>query len=297
VQLPVRRRLLGRPDPPDILARLRILAAKGIAFHTQIVVCPGINDGLVLRQTLRRLLRLGKRLLSIAVVPVGLTRFQRHNLTPVDKAAAQEICQEVGRISDADDRRIGTRRVFASDELFIKAGLPIPPTRYYEDFAQIENGVGLVRRMLDEWEPARRRFTTLSQASGTVRSTRRRDLLVITSHSALSFLSRICAEIETILPSIRIRVVAADNQVFGTSVTVAGLLTARDIIRTVHRYAGRIREVIVPGVIFNYNRVTLDGYSPERLQRACRVRIHVVENLSDLIALLLPAGAHRRRKQ
>jgi putative radical SAM enzyme (TIGR03279 family) len=297
LQLPVRRRLLGILNPPDILARLRILAVKGIAFHTQIVVCPGINDGKVLRQTLCGLLRLGKRLLSIAVVPVGLTRFHRHSLTPVDKAAAQEICREVGRIGDADYRRIGMRRVFTADELFIKAGLPIPPTRYYEDFAQIENGVGLVRRMLDEWEPARRRFTTLSQASGTVRSSRRRDRLVITSHSALSFLSRICAEITTLLPSTRISVVAVDNQVFGGSVTVAGLLTARDIIRTVHRYAGRIREVIVPGVIFNYNHVTLDGYSPERLQRGCRVRIHVVENLSDLITLLLPARTHHRGKE
>ena len=144
----VRRRMLGNPIAFDIMKQLRFLERRAVRFHTQVVVCPGINDGRVLRKTIQDLLTLKAGLLSIAVVPVGLTRHRKTPLVPVNRADALYICREVSRISDRHAAVEGRRRVFCADEFFIKAKLPIPPKKYYEDYPQIENGVGLVRRIL-----------------------------------------------------------------------------------------------------------------------------------------------------
>ena len=141
------------------MEQLSYLAQNNIQLHTQIVVCPGYNDGAILTKTVRELFSLGPGLLSIAVVPVGLTRFRTFALAPVDGALARKICRDMGAVSDRDKSREGKRRLFLADELFLRAGnRHIPPAVYYEDYPQIENGVGLVRQILDKWKNAVRSF-------------------------------------------------------------------------------------------------------------------------------------------
>jgi putative radical SAM enzyme (TIGR03279 family) len=286
----LRRKMLGHRRAPAILEQLNVLQRAGISFHTQIVVCPGLNDGPVLIDTVRSLLALGKGLLSIAVVPVGLTRFHRGGLIQVDQHGAAEICMRFGQMSDADTRRTGFRRLFLSDEFLIKASLPIPHRAYYEDFAQIENGVGLVRTLLDEWETVRKelREERVGPSRGVIRKRTSRRFLILTSRSAVEFLRQVAGGLTAICPEMEFDVVAVENRVFGESVTVAGLMTAADIVRTLRAYGARAEAVFVPGVIFNHNHVTLDGYSLSRLQRASGIPVHVADNLTQLAHALFP---------
>jgi len=124
--------MLGNRRARPIMEQLTLLAKEGVALHTQIVVCPGYNDGAVLARTIRDLLSLGPNLLSVAVVPVGLTRFRRVPLIPVDCSIAASVCSVVSALSARDLNRSGIRRVFLADEFFLKAGLPVPEALYYE---------------------------------------------------------------------------------------------------------------------------------------------------------------------
>ncbi|HEY6010040.1 MAG TPA: DUF512 domain-containing protein, partial [Nitrospirota bacterium] len=157
--------MLRNKKAPDIMASLRRLASGGIRMHTQIVLCPGINDGAHLEKTINDLAGLVPAVSSIAVVPVGFTAF-RKGLFPLrtfTRREARAVIDEVTRMGTRFRKRFGTRLVFASDELYIKAGLPVPPLSFYEDLPQIENGVGMVADFLREVKRTRlpRRVTPI----------------------------------------------------------------------------------------------------------------------------------------
>jgi putative radical SAM enzyme (TIGR03279 family) len=282
----VRRRMLGSRHIPDVMEQLRFLEKNGVFFHTQIVVCPGFNNGEVLARTMADLLSLKKGLLSIAVVPVGLTRYTRPQLRPVDRGEARRICSRVAMLGEKDRLRNRRRRVFPADELFILAGLPFPGRRYYEAFPQIENGVGLVRQFLDEWKSARPGIAAAVLASRKRRLHRGRTSLMVTSESAFPFVSRIAADLSKMAPGSEVRVCAARNEFFGGKVTVAGLLTAQDIVRAVKKTKVRWHTVAVPGVVFNFRGHTLDGYSPGRLGKRLGSSVMVVESLKQCAELV-----------
>jgi len=275
----VRRRLLGIRRAPPVMEQLSFLAKNNIRFHTQIVVCPGYNDGEVLAATVKALFSLRKNLLSIAVVPVGLTRFRNIPLRPVDASAAQEICRTISVLSDCDRSRHGVRRLFLADELFLRAGAAIPPAAYYEDYPQIENGVGLTRQLLDNWNTAKRRV----RKTGT----RGKKYLLLTSSSAFPFLNAVTHEAEGLCPGTRIFAEAVPNGFFGSSVTVAGLLTARDVIGAARRAARRQRfdRVLLPAVMFNDTGYTLDGYSAGRLAKEAGVPVSVIDSVEKLLSI------------
>ncbi len=219
----VRTRMLRNPRAAAILDQLRFLERNGIAFHAQIVVCPGINDGAVLRRTLSALRRFRSGLLSLAVVPVGLTRHRSNGLRPVSRGEAARVVALVEKYSDEDRRGTRVRRIFASDEFYLTAGLSVPPRSYYGDYPQIENGVGLVRRLLDRWRSLKPSLGTACR-SGRGRAKPWR-ALVATSKDASPFLERIVLDINAALPSACIEVAAVENRFFGDTVTVAVLLT------------------------------------------------------------------------
>jgi putative radical SAM enzyme (TIGR03279 family) len=258
----LRKKMLGCGRAFDIMEQLTFLENNYIRFHTQIVVCPGINDGAVLKKTIADLLSLGEGLLSIAVVPVGLTSHRKVPLAPVTSEIARDLCRDVGELSEKDAVSAGFRRIFLADELFIKAGLSIPPARYYEEYPQIENGVGLVRQLLDEWKKTRRALVT----SGTFAvHDKKRHWAWVTSHSAYAFIQKIADSLCKLQPHLTVDVIPATNYFFGESVTVAGLLTAKDVIKAVKSRGIRYDKVIVPAVMFNIRGSTLDGYSLSRI--------------------------------
>jgi putative radical SAM enzyme (TIGR03279 family) len=278
----IRGTLLGNRRSRDIMEALGVLAHHGIHFHTQIVVCPGINDGVVLKKTISDLFTFGDALESIAVVPVGLTRFHRGACTPVSPEHAARLCTMVNRIGDRAARRDGVRRVFVADELFLRSGQPIPPSRYYEQYPQIENGVGLVRQTMNEYRRVFHKYRQ-TRAVTAVQQKQICHTIVVTAQSAQNVMQRVVTHLQKLAPEIDIELMAIENDFFGRSVTVAGLLTGRDIIRRLKAKYKKRTQVIVPDVIFNYRGYTLDGYSAQRIEKAVGMKIFRAGSIRELV--------------
>jgi len=218
----LRKYMLSNPKAGELMPLLKRLAAGGIKFHTQVVLCPDVNDGFHLRQTFEDLFVLHPNCLSLAVVPVGLT-YHRKGLTKlkkVDTAMAQHVIEDIHKWQDKCLEMKGTRFIFAADELYLTAGKPLPDYDSYEGFPQIENGVGLLvkfeRELTDElpsmppWIPDRK----VSMACGT---------------SAEPFFRKMCAKLNELYPNLKVNIYPIKNYFFGESITVSGLLTGKDI--------------------------------------------------------------------
>jgi putative radical SAM enzyme (TIGR03279 family) len=225
----VRRYLLGRKRPDDVMDKMRFLVQHGIGLHAQIVLCPTINDGDVLRRTADDLASLHPGLGSVAVVPVVFTRLHnyRHLLTPVTGDYARDLVSEVRPWQRDFKKRFGTNFIFLADEFYMKAGLPIPGVAHYGDYPQIEDGVGMVRRFINDAE----RFLKpvdlaahLAVEPGRLRGTVATGELFYPTLAGL--IERLNAHLGT-----RLKIVAVPNQFFGPEVTVAGLVAGGDLIK------------------------------------------------------------------
>jgi putative radical SAM enzyme (TIGR03279 family) len=275
----VRRRMLGIKRAPPIMEQLSFLTRNNIKLHTQIVVCPGYNDGTRLASTVHDLFSLGDNLLSIAVVPVGLTKFRRVPLAPVDASMARKLCHDIGALSDRDEAQSGRRRLFLADEIFLRAGAAIPPASYYGEYPQIENGVGLVRQLLENWKNAKRRPHR--------NRSRGKKYLLLTSVSAFPFLYSVAHEVEELRSGTVMHAEAVTNVFFGTTVTVAGLLTARDVLAAARRAlrSARFDRLLLPAAMFNYAGYTLDGWSAKRLAEKAGIPVRVVGSVEKILKI------------
>lgn len=236
----VRARLLGR-EVPDVMPLLRRLTSGGIDIHAQAVICPGWNDGEVLDRTIEDLAALWPKICSLALVPVGLTRF-RTNLPHLRVPTAREAQQVVARVERLQQRfrgQFGTRWLFAADEWYLKADHELPPARDYEDFPQIENGVGMLADF-------RRRANRLLSR---VQPLRAPQLTIVTGTSFACELEGFLSKLHQ-RTGVSIRMYALQNQLFGGQVSVAGLLGGRDILSQLHgRPLGC--ELLVPAVMLH----------------------------------------------
>ncbi len=277
--------IVGNKKAPDILASMRRLAAGGIKMHAQVVLSPGVNDGPFLQRTLDDLSGLFPSVLSVAVVPVGLTSFRKglYPLRAFTRSEARAVIDAVTRFGEELKKKTGARIVFASDEFYIKAGIPAPPASFYEDFPQIENGVGMVSDFL---QSARR--TRIPAAIDPLRVT------LVTGVSFGGILKDAVAGLRKIR-GLSLRVLAVRNQFFGPSVTVAGLLTGDDIAAALK--GKRLGDlVVVPAEALKEDEgVFLDGMSLEQLSARFGVKMVPVGGIKDLVALLKREGRDRKR--
>lgn len=237
----VREKLL-RAAPDNFLRNFNLLSENGIEFHSQIVVVPGYNDGAELEETLDFLIS-KKNMLSTAVVPVGVTRYRKKlpHLNTINRRSAREI------LSIIDEKRHYGRNIYAADELFLRAEIEVPQAEYYDDFPQIENGVGQICNFIDKFKE-----NTINYVSSN------KCFSFVTAVDFAPFLRELLSKIR----NLKFRVVPIENKFFGEKVTVAGLLTARDIFSQLSQTAGTI--IVIPDIIFSqsYNeRITLDGVS------------------------------------
>ncbi|MBI3945393.1 MAG: DUF512 domain-containing protein [Armatimonadetes bacterium] len=281
----VRIRVLRNKRAGQILPLMRRLADGGIEMHCQIVLCPGYNDGAVLDRTLADLAEYWPSVLSVAVVPVGLTRF-RERLTPiraVDGAFARETALQIEAWRARFRERLGTRFVFPADELYLAGGVEIPPRAAYEDFPQTEDGIGLARLFLDELERVRRRKPR------PVRRPKR--LLLVTGSLAHPMVAALADEASR-LTGHRVEALAVPNRFFGESITVAGLLTARDIIQAV-RAAGACARVYVPSVLLKGDRF-LDDETVSGMAAILGAEVRLVAPSPLALARELLDGRRRR---
>ena len=284
----LRAALMRNKRAPDIMASMKRLAAGGIRMHTQIVLTPGINDGGHLLKTIDDIAGLFPAVLSIAVVPVGITGY-RQGLFPLrlfKPREARDVVQTIQSIASRFKKKIGTRLVYPSDEFYIKARLPFLPLSSYEDLPQIENGVGMVASFLYE---ARR-----------TRLPRRVRPVTMTAVTGVSFSPILKAVLKRLqgIAGVSIRVVTAKNSLFGPTVTVSGLLSGRDILAAVRgKLLGSM--LLIPSSTLNESEgIFLDNMTIADIEAVVGVPVRAVSAFGDIVDLLaMTATAVKRKKE
>ncbi len=256
---------------------LKQLSAAGTSFHTQVVLCPGLNDGAHLERTISDLYSLAESVLSLAVVPVGLTghRDGLYNLIPCDRSHAQEVLDCLENWQQQSMRERGRRFVFASDEFYAAANAAIPPHSFYEDYPQLENGVGLVRLLYNDWDAWEDRLPAKLAV--------KKSATVVTGASAGRYLEPVVRRLNRI-HGLSVRLIIADNSYFGGRVTVAGLLTGRDILHCL-KESGLCGTVYLPRVMLRAGKnMFLDGYTVDELSAKLGAEIMFVASLDEFLA-------------
>lgn len=277
----LRQKLLGRREPAEILLTMQRLIALGCRLHTQIVLCPGINDGAALDATLDALTALRPGVVSIAVVPVGLTRFQRHKelrLFRAEEAAAviDNIEARQSRCADGEGNF-----VYASDEFYIRAGRDFPAAGVYGDFCQLENGVGMAALFRRQYQEARKLL--LSSAPDA-----QERLGIITGQSGAVALDFLKAEFAA-QGWHNISIVPLTNSFFGPTVTVSGLLTGSCLLQGVA--PGSFDRLLLPASMLKFDRdIFLDDTTPEQISAQLGIELTLTE--CNAAALLQAICAH-----
>lgn len=273
----LRQVMLGRAQATvDINERLRKLAANGIEMHTQVVLCPGWNDGPHLERTVADLSTYYPAVRSVALVPVGLTdhRHKLVRLDPVTPAKAAEYAAAADAWGLQFKARFGERFVYAADEIFLLTGRPLPKASYYDAFPQLENGIGMSRSFLDTWDEASKRLPA--------RTAKAMRIGLLTGRLAEPILVPLVARLNAI-ENVQIDLLPVDNDFFGHGITVSGLLTGRDM-------AARVRDgvqrdwVLLPPNCVNGDGLTLDDMTVPQL--AAEVGVPLAVGEYDLVESL-----------
>lgn len=271
----VRRSLLGLKKDDHLVDKMRFLVEHGIELHGQIVLCLGFNDGRVLLESIETLSSLFPKLRSMAVVPVGLTRHRRGltRLRGYDSESAGRVLEMIGNVQQLYRKRLGEPFVYMSDEFYLLGGESLPSSEHYGDFWQVENGVGLTRAFITEFDEISKDFPEkLEQPQHCTLVT---GVLAgpILEHDVLPRLRRI-GNLHT-----RVRVVP--NRFYGESVTVSGLLTGRDII-DFFRDEKDDSVLLLPPNCLNDDGLFLDDLSPQDLAEELDRPVLAGEDLESL---------------
>jgi putative radical SAM enzyme (TIGR03279 family) len=247
-------------------------------MHAQIVLCPGLNDGEQLTRTIEDLAARQEVVLSAAAVPVGLTRYCRNpEMRLFGAEEARAVVQQVTPLQKHYRATLGRSFVQLSDEFYVMSGLPVPPSSWYDGFPQLDNGVGLVRRLLSSWASSRRRLPV--ELPGP------RRVGWICGTSAYPTLLQLAADMNRV-QGLEVDLYPVQNHFFGTTVTVSGLLTGADVLETMgHK---RVDGWVLPRVMFDdEGERTLDGVTLEELRRQTPHPVSLAGSASELMRLSL----------
>jgi putative radical SAM enzyme (TIGR03279 family) len=279
-----RKILLNNPRVPDIVAQLARLAAGGIQFHCQMVIVPGLNDGDVLEESFRDLWSLGDAVLSVAIVPVGLTQFSHlYSGKPMDAERAEGLLRVTDRWSASARRERGETWVFGSDELYLLAGRELPLAEYYGDFSQIENGVGAVTSLR---ERVRAGLTRLPDLTG-------RRIAVVTGVSMAPLMPELLAQLAAVTGA-RFELIRVENSLFGPTTTTAGLLVGADMRRALaDRYD--LDLALIPAESINDDGLFLDEQSFISVREALPMPVYPSYDFIDVLASEAETQAARTR--
>jgi len=266
----LRNFMLGNKNAAVGIESLKTLAAAGIMLNCQIVCCPGVNDGAELARTMEGLFALGECVNSVSVVPVGLTKYREGlaQLSPFDCERALKTVRQVEDFSKICLEKRGSKVFFCADEFYIKAGLELPPFEFYEDYPQLENGVGMMRLFISEFEdelanlPPVQSHEAFSIATGVAASKYLTNLL----YTAVEKYGNIQGE-----------AYAVKNNFFGDGVTVSGLITGGDMISQLKGLELGSRLLIPRNMLRSGEDVFLDDVTVSELSKALCVPVRVVE--------------------
>ena len=263
----LRNKMRGNPKAQDIMRELKFFSDNKIRMHIQIVLCPGFNDGMELQNTIRDIYKFYPYVSSIAVVPVGLTRHRKLQLQPVTKDIALESIKIVESFQKRSKKNHGEAVVYCSDEMYIKAEKTFPPLKEYGGLSQIENGVGMVPLFINQAKKVRIPKTLSGE----------KKFITFTGVSFFPYLRKFIDRI-TDNENINISLIPIKNEFFGQSVTVTGLLTGRDIIKSLHDNADSCDILIVPDVVLREgDNVLLDNVTLRDIEDATGLKAVITD--------------------
>ncbi len=274
----VRRWVLRNPQAPEILAQLRQFADHGIEFHTQIVMSPGVNDGAILTQTLDELYAFGPEILTVSVVPVGLTEFSKHHL--VREPDVKECRDAVVRVEAAASRAMHERGVmwaYGADELYLRAEMTLPPAEAYGSFDQVENGVGSVRWLQEQ----------VREGGERLRGWEGRRIAVVTGASMGPLMPMVLEPLAAETGAF-FQLITVTNDLFGPRVTTAGLLSGRSMQEALESLTD-IDLALLPGESVNDDGLFIDSLSVVALAAAVPMPVRISRNFVDALDQLVAA--------
>ena len=268
----MRVKLLRNPNAAKIMDNLRLLKANGIRFHAQMVLCPGWNDGEILKKSLEDLETLRPAVQSIALVPIGLTKFRDGlpYIKPYNKQMAADLIESVKPYQERFLREIGTRLVFPADEFYCLSGLPLPTDEEYEDYPQIENGVGMLRMFETDLEYAAEDLP--------MEETPPRRICIATGTSVAPFLRELANKHAPRGTTVEVRPIV--NKFFGESVTVAGLITGQDLVAQCQDVQAD-EILIVRSMIRAEGDLFLDNMSVDEVRAKLPCPLKITENSGE----------------
>ncbi len=253
----LRVQMLRNPNAGKIMDNLKWFRKNKIPFHAQIVLCPGYNDGAELERTLNDLASLKNTVLSTAIVPVGVTQFRKENLVQVDESVAKETLQIASKF----------KRVCLSDEFFLLAGEKIPPAKYYGNFAQLEDGVGAIRLLIDDYKSL-----ILPQKLSKMSK-----FVFAVSYAALDAFKFIAKDLNKKVKNLQIELAPVKSSYWGRNITVAGLITTDDLIAAIKDKT--CDDVVIPSVMLRpYSEDFLDGRNLDYVRKMSGKSFTVLKN-------------------
>lgn len=270
--LDVRAYLLGIDRPrADIAEKMQRLLDSGIEIHAQVVLCPGINDGQVLRQTVNDLAAEHPRISSVAIVPLGLTRYNTDSrLAPVTSEFCRNIIRELKPVQHELRQRLGSTFVYMADEIYLKAGHSVPGRAHYCSYPQIEDGVGMVRTFRNQFSSLMRRLE--KRAPGLAA---KQPGTILTGTLFAPVLTELIDTLNS-RHGTRLKVVPVENDYFGGDVSVAGLLTGGDLMRARDRIRGEF--VIIPlTTLKSDEEIMLDGQTLSQLRKQLGLPVYSLD--------------------
>lgn len=270
----VRCQMMNNRFAGELLEKLQRLFDAGIQVHTQIVCCPGYNDGEVLAKTFNDLYSRHPNVLTMAVVPVGLTKYRNalHPLRTFTQKEALELVKQVTEWQKVCRQETGKSFVYLGDEFYLLAGQEVPQAQWYDGFPQLENGIGLTRSFLDEW------YTVIEQMHDCTATA---PAVIPVGESAYKVLQPLMEDLNRRFNA-KHSFLAVPNKFFGGKVNVTGLLTAGDIHNVVEA-----TRCILPAVVLNSDNLFLDDISLEQFKEKFNGKVELAKGAKELLHLLL----------
>lgn len=264
--LELRTQILGRTKPDNLVKKLEKLIRGGIRIHTQIVLLPGINDRASLEKTVHDLYSFYPGIQSVAIVPLGLSDYgaPRKNLKPVTPAQSRRLIRDASRWQDQFRKDTGSTFACLADEFYLQAGMEVPQRDYYDDFAQIEDGIGMVRAFLDDFEiELKRRRKPITGSNGTL----------VTGKLFYPILQNCITQWNRISGS-RLKILAAENRYMGKKITVAGLLAGSDILEALKSKQLGDFVIIPEEALSSKDRILVDDLSLRDLSQQLKKPVY-----------------------
>lgn len=273
----LRCQMLNNRFAGEALAKVDRLFEGEIPMNGQIVLCKGVNDGEELEYSIKKLAEYLPFLESVSVVPVGLSKF-RDGLFPLEPFHAEDakaVLQTIHKWQDKLYKEHGTHFIHASDEWYILAGEEVLQSGNYDGYLQLENGVGMIRLLLDEFEEAMQKRT---QDKGRPEKTAQEEIAIATGVLAYPYIQRMADRVQSAFPGLTIHVYRILNEFFGENITVSGLLTGQDIIRQLAGKPLGKRLLLPQNVLRNGEDVFLDDITVSDMEKALQVKIDIVKS-------------------